>query len=287
MSSGNLVEELEYRLPFEWNPLRTFLVGRASSGVEAIEGETYLRTVALGDGRGWLRVSPHAKNPTLQVELSHSLAPRVPEVLAKVRRLFDLDADTEMIAAHLGAVACGRPGVRVPGAFDGYEMAVRAILGQQISVQAATTLAGRFAAKFGEKAETPFPQLTHYSPKAERVASAEAEEIIALGIISNRANSILRLSQEVASGTLSLEPDADPETTIMQLCELPGIGEWTAQCVAMRALGHADAFPHTDLGIKKALGETNPRRILERAEAWKPYRAYATMHLWKSLEKTA
>ena len=159
----------------------------------------------------------------------------------------------------------------VPGAFDGYEMAVRAILGQQISVQAATTLAGRFAAKFGEKAETPFPQLTHHTPKAKRVASAEAQEIIALGIISNRANSILRLSQEVASGSLSLEPDADPDTTIARLCELPGIGAWTAQCVAMRALGHADAFPHTDLGIKKALGETNPKRILERAEAWRPY----------------
>ncbi len=286
MNLETVIEELDYRLPFEWNPLRTFLVGRASLGVEAIEGEAYLRTVALGEYRGWLTVTPHMERQTLRVEMAKSLVPVMPEVLAKVRRLFDLEADTETIAAHLGTIAEARPGLRVPGVFDGYEMAVRAILGQQISVQAATTLAGRFAAKYGETAETPYPQLTHHTPKAGRVAAADAQEIIALGIISNRANSILRLSHEVASGNISLEPNADPEQTMAKLRELPGIGEWTAQYIAVRALGHADAFPHTDLGIKKALGENNPKRILERAEAWKPYRAYAAIHLWKSLEKS-
>jgi len=189
-----------------------------------------------------------------------------------------------LIANHLGVIANARPGLRVPGAFDGFEIAVRAILGQQVSVKAATTLAGRFVAAFGEAIETPFSFLTHLPVTAERVAQAQLQDIAKLGIVAARANSIITLAKSVASGALTLEPHADVIDTIGRLKQLPGIGEWTAQYIAMRALSWPDAFPHTDLGIYKALGEKRPQHVLRIAEAWQPWRAYATMQLWSSLE---
>jgi AraC family transcriptional regulator of adaptative response / DNA-3-methyladenine glycosylase II len=281
-----LVCEVAYRPPLDWDALLSFLVGRGSCGVEATDGNRYLRTVAFGRHRGWIAVGPSGNQPALRVELSASLLPALQPTLARVRRLFDLAAEPLQIAAHLGPLAAARPGLRVPGAFDGFELAVRTILGQQISVRAATTLAGRFAATFGEPIETPYENLTHLSPTVERVAGAEPAEIISLGIIAARAHSILALARAVAAGKIALEPGADVEGTTARLKELPGIGEWTAQYVAMRALSWPDAFPHTDLGIYKALGENNPKRVLRIAEAWQPWRAYAAMHLWKSLEMT-
>ncbi len=204
--------------------------------------------------------------------------------LARVKRLFDLAASPCWINAYLGPIAEARPGLRVPGAFDGFETAVRAILGQQVSVQAASTLAGRYAAAFGEPLITPFPALTRISPTPERIARVKLEEITALGILASRAHSILALARCVADGHIVLHPGGDVEATMERLKELPGIGEWTAQYIAMRVLAWPDAFPHTDLGIVKALGETNPKRILEIAAVWSPWRAYAAMHLWKSLE---
>ena len=279
-----LVCELAYRPPLDWNALLDFLVGRASCGVEAVADGRYLRAVAWKSHRGWLAVSPSPTKSALRVELSASLAPALTPVLTRVRRLFDLSADPAKIEAHLGEMAASRPGLRVPGAFDGFEMAVRAILGQQISVKAASTLAGRFAAKFGEPIETPFASLTHLPPTAQRVAQAAPEELTALGIVGARAKSILALANAVTEKTVRLEPGADVKAMTARLKERPGIGEWTAQYIAMRALAWPDAFPHTDLGIVKALGETNSKRVLERAEAWRPWRAYAAMHLWKSLE---
>jgi AraC family transcriptional regulator of adaptative response / DNA-3-methyladenine glycosylase II len=281
---SSLVCDLAYRPPLAWDHLIRFLVGRASCGVEAMEGERYLRTVRSGKHRGWITVAPAPGRNALRVELSAALAPALLPVLARVKRLFDLAAEPQQIAERLGPLAEPRPGLRVPGAYDGFEMAVRAILGQQITVKAATTLAGRFSAAFGEPIITPYAQLTHLSPAAERVASADVTEIIALGIITARANSIQALARAVAEGRVSLEPGVAVETTMSRLQELPGIGEWTAQYIAMRALGWPDAFPHTDLGIYKALGETKPKRILEIAEGWRPWRSYAAMHLWKSLE---
>jgi AraC family transcriptional regulator of adaptative response / DNA-3-methyladenine glycosylase II len=283
-ASQTLVCEVAYRPPLDWEALRTFLVGRASCGVEAMDNHRYLRTVAVGKHRGWIVVAPSPKKSTLRVELSASLAPALLPTLSRVKRLFDLAADPQRIASHLGPLAAERPGLRVPGAFDGFELAVRAILGQQISVRAATTLAGRFATAFGEPIETPFEALTHLAPTAERIAQAEVSKFVALGIITARANTILALARAVAEGNIRLQPGAEIEPTLGQLKELPGIGEWTAQVIAMRALAWPDAFPHTDLGIYKALGETNPKRVLDIAEAWRPWRAYATMHLWKTLE---
>ena len=153
-------------------------------------------------------------------------------------------------------------------------------------MKAATTLAGRLVARFGDPIDTPVAGLTHASPPAERIAAACLDEICAIGIVRARAEAILALAREMAEGRLSLEPRGDAEETMALLRRLPGFGEWTAQYLAMRALSWPDAFPHTDLGIRKALGDPGPKRVLELAEPWRPWRAYATMHLWKSLEKT-
>jgi AraC family transcriptional regulator of adaptative response / DNA-3-methyladenine glycosylase II len=279
-----LTFELAYRPPLDWDALLDFLAGRASCGVEAMEERRYLRTVRLNGHSGWLTAEPTPGRATLRLEVSASLAPVLLPLLSRVRRLFDLNADPKQIAAHLGPLAAAYPGLRLPVAFDGFEMGVRAILGQQVSVKAATTLAGRVAARFGEPIQTPFAALTHLFPSPEKLAEAEGADLIALGIVTARAEAIRALAREVASGRLHLEPGHDMEAAVARLQTLPGIGAWTAHYLAMRALGWPDAFPHTDLGIRKALDNAPPRRVLELAESWRPWRAYAAMHLWKSLE---
>lgn len=275
--------ELAYRPPLEWSAMISFLAGRSSCGVEAVQGKRYLRTVRMGKHAGWIAVEPAPNKNALRIELPVTLAPTLLPLLARIKRLFDLSADPEAIAARLGPLAA-TPGLRVPGAFDGFEMATRAILGQQISVKAAVTLSGRLAQAFGTPIATPFAELTHLAPTPERLAEVDSEEIISLGIVTARAKAIQALAQAVVEGSLRLEPGGNIELTLAHLKELPGIGEWTAQYIAMRALSWPDAFPHTDLGIYKALNEFNPKRVLELAEAWRPWRAYAVMHLWKSLE---
>jgi AraC family transcriptional regulator of adaptative response / DNA-3-methyladenine glycosylase II len=176
--------------------------------------------------------------------------------------------------------------MRLIGAFDGFEMAFRAILGQQVSVAAATTIAGRVANRFGRAIETPYAELNLLTPEASSIAEANVEDLTALGITRARAETILTLAQAVAAGQISLEPGADVERTVKDLTALKGIGEWTAQYIAMRALSWPDAFPHGDLGLKKALGLTTSKEVLEAGEKWRPWRAYAVMHLWASLSST-
>jgi AraC family transcriptional regulator of adaptative response / DNA-3-methyladenine glycosylase II len=177
------------------------------------------------------------------------------------------------------------PGLRVPGAFDGFEVAVRAILGQQVSVTAARTVAGRFAAAFGEPIETPFAALTTVFPTARTIADLSDGRIARLGMPGARARSVVALARAVADGDLVLLPNADIEVTLDRLRALPGVGEWTAQYIAMRSLAWPDAYLHTDLGVMKALDETDARRVLAAGETWRPWRAYAVMHLWQSLAK--
>lgn len=277
--------DLTYRPPLDWDGLLGYLSGRATCGVEAVEEGRYLRTVKEDGYHGWLSVRPGKQNNSLRVELSASLAPVLLPTLARVRRLFDLAAEPQQISAHLGALAEAHPGLRVPGAFDGFETAVRAILGQQISVRAATTLAGRMATAFGEPIVTPFSALTHLPPTAERVAAAPPESIIALGIITSRANALRALAQAVVEEKVFLEPGAEVEETMARLQELPGIGEWTARYIALRVLSWPDAFLPSDLGVLKALGVKDPKKALQRAEEWRPWRSYAVLHLWKSLEE--
>jgi AraC family transcriptional regulator of adaptative response / DNA-3-methyladenine glycosylase II len=281
----DLVCEVAYRPPLDWTSLLHYLAERAVAGVEWVEGDRYHRTVCLGQHQGWLTVEPiHSKNG-LRVILSLSLVPVMLAVLARVKALFDLAAEPQQIASHLGDLAQHHPGLRVPGAFDGFEIAVRTILGQQVSVKAATTVMGRFVQRFGEPIATPMAALTQLTPTAQRVAQAEIAEIAALGIVGARAKSISVLAQAVSKGEISLCPDRPVAQTVAQLQELPGIGPWTAHYIAMRVLADPDIFLPTDLGIQKALGTTNLRQILAMAAAWQPWRSYAVQHLWKSLER--
>jgi AraC family transcriptional regulator of adaptative response / DNA-3-methyladenine glycosylase II len=283
---GSIRLNLAYRPPLAWETLLQFLAGRAVAGVEAVVGRSYLRTVALDDLRGWVKVEPAAGRHALTVELPMSLAGALPPLLAKLRNLFDLDARPDVIAdhlgrdPHLGGGVLGHPGLRVPGAFHGFELAVRAVLGQQVSVRAATTLAGRLAEAFGEPIETPFPALTRLSPSPTRLADARLDELTGLGLVAARAGSVRALAAAVCDGAVSLEPGPDPEAGIERLLALPGIGPWTAHYVAMRGLRWPDAFPHSDLGLRKALGGRPPRAVLDLAEGWRPWRAYAAMYLW-------
>jgi AraC family transcriptional regulator of adaptative response / DNA-3-methyladenine glycosylase II len=281
---------LAYRPPFDWERLLTFLARRAIPGVEAIENGMYRRTVHVTrqkkDFIGWMEASHEAETKTISVRLSENLVPICGTILDRVKRLFDLQADPAAINAVLGDLAKDRPGLRVPGSFDGFEMAVRAILGQQISVAGASTLAGRFVARFGTSVTTPFSSLKYIFPPASRIAVASVEEIGLLGMPGKRAQTIIALAKAVRNGELLLEPGHRIPGTLRTLCKIPGIGEWTAQYIAMRGLSWPDAFPHTDLGIVKALKEKNPKKILAMTENWRPWRAYAALHLWSTLEKT-
>ncbi|MCC6622887.1 MAG: helix-turn-helix domain-containing protein [Deltaproteobacteria bacterium] len=267
-----LVLRLDYRPPLDWPTLCAFLGARALPGIEAVEDGVYRRTIMF-DGRAEaLSVEPDPGRAALRVHPSSGLAPRVVDVVARVRRLFDLDARPDRIATDLGAdpllapLVARRPGLRVPGAFDPFETAVRAVLGQQVSVRAATTLAGRLVARLGP-------------PTPEALAAATIDDLRALGITSARAETLRMLARAVADGRVRFEA-VDPEATIARLEALPGIGPWTAHYLAMRALAWPDALPAGDLGVKKALGMTSERAIRARAERWRPWRAYAVMHLW-------
>lgn len=285
--------ELSFRPPYDWSAVSAFLSARAIAGVEAVDGGCYRRTARIEmDGKqhcGWIEVALARKKPALRVAVSASLAKALPPVLSRVKSLMDLACHPAEVAQALGALARHHPGLRVPGAFDGFEVAVRAILGQQVTVAAARTVAGRFAAAFGEPMDTPFDSLNRVFPTAERIAGLPYGRIARLGMPGARARSVLALARAVAGGELDLMPNADIEATLDKLRALPGIGEWTAQYIAMRALAWPDAFPHTDLGVMKALGRIYPaidaRRVLAAGEAWRPWRAYAVMHLWQSLKK--
>ncbi len=284
-----LTLQLGYRAPFDWGGMLRFLAVRAMSGVEAVDDAAYLRTVRLGGRTGWARVRDEPGKKALLVELPRGLTPVLPALLGRLRSLFDLGARPDVIAerlAHdelLGAAVSRNPGLRVPGAFDGFELAVRAILGQQITVKGASTLAGRFAAAFGEAVETPHAALAHLSPRAERVAEASVEEVASLGIVGARARCIIDLAREVASERLKLEAGADVMATIGQLVAIRGIGRWTAHYVAMRALRWPDAFPREDLVLRKRLGGVTAARAEEISQPWRPWRSYATLHLWHQI----
>jgi AraC family transcriptional regulator of adaptative response / DNA-3-methyladenine glycosylase II len=291
-SRDSLTLTLGFRPPLDWRTMLRFLAGRATAGVERVEGNSYLRTVREGDARGWIKAEPARDRNVLKVEVSSALAPVLPALLCRLRGLFDLDARPDVIATHLGddprlAIALrSLSGIRVPGAVDGFELAVRAILGQRISVAAATTLAGRLAASCGEPIETPFPTLDRLSPRAECLAQTSPEQLAALGIALPRARAISALASAVCEGQIELMPGADPELTIQALKKLPGIGEWTAHYIAMRALRWPDAFPASDLGLMKASGAGSPRELVKVAEAWRPWRAYAAMLLWNQSTST-
>ena len=284
--------KLSYRLPFDWDSMLGILGARALEGVESVIDGAYSRTVRIGEHTGWVRVRNASAKGVLLAEITHSLMPVLPALLGRLRNLFDLGARPDIIAAALSTepalaeLVASKPGLRVPGCINGFELALRAILGQQISVKAATTLAGRFVRAFGEPIVTPMPGLTHLTPAAGRIAEAPTAEVTALGLTGARARSICALAREISEGRMALEAGGDPEATMARLVALPGIGTWTANYIAMRALRWTDAFPSEDIIVRRQLGEITGRRAEELSQAWRPWRSYATIHLWASSNTT-
>ncbi|MDE2566802.1 MAG: DNA-3-methyladenine glycosylase 2 family protein, partial [Burkholderiales bacterium] len=213
------------------------------------------------------------------------LAPVLGAVLQRVRRLLDLDADPARIDPVLARLPVPlRPGTRLPGSIDGFETAVRTVLGQQVTVQAARTLVQRLVARYGEPVETPYAGLTHLFPGAAAIAAAEPEAIGRLGIVRQRVRALQALAAEVAAGRLVLDRGAPLPATLQALQALPGIGPWTVQLIAMRALEWPDAWPASDIGLLQALGTRDPRQAARQAEAWQPWRSYAVMRLWQGAQ---
>ncbi len=286
--STTLTLQLSYRPPYDWRGVLAFLRTRALEGVEWVTDEAYARTVALGDVRGWIRVTQSLKKHALMLEFTHGLTPALPAVLSRVRALFDLDARPDLIARHLARdqrlarAVRANPGRRVPGAFNGFEMGLRAILGQQVTVKAARTVACRFVEAFGEPLVTPFAELNRLTPLPARIAAASVDEVAMLGIIAARARSIIALARAQRNGALSLDSGAhhNPDESIRCLAELPGIGQWTAHYIAMRALRWPDAFPKEDIVVRNNLGGVTARQAEELSLKWRPWRSYAVMHIW-------
>jgi AraC family transcriptional regulator of adaptative response / DNA-3-methyladenine glycosylase II len=279
---------LEFRPPLAWESLLTYLRQRAIPGVESVDATHYRRTVQIDAHQGWMSVSLAKSGGALDLEMSQSLAPVIGTVIGRVKNLCDLGAVPDAVGAVLSqdALLCPivrhLPGLRVPGAFDGFELGVRAILGQQVSVKSATTMAGRWAANFGTAIATPYPGLQWLTPGAARMAQVPADEIAATGMVGSRARCIVALARAVADKRVTLSFAADVDAELDALQRLPGIGPWTAQYIAMRALNWPDAFPGTDLMLLRAAKAT-VKQLHLRAEAWRPWRAYATHYLWQSL----
>ena len=282
--------ELGFHPPYSWDALLAFLSDRLITHVEHLDKGHYLRSLTLESmGKtyvGWVDVSLSPHKPALRVTISSSLSAAIPQTLERVGRLFDVSCNPQNIPSVVRALY-PVAGLRVPGAVDGLEVGVRAIVGQQVSIKAARTLVGRIAQRFGGTVDTPNTMVTKTFPNAQILAHCICSDLTATGITTKRAASIIALAQAVATQTIVLSPEAPVPQTIAKLQELPGIGEWTAQYIAMRALSWPDAFPHTDLGVKHALGERRPKKILTLAESWRPWRAYATMALWHSLSPGA
>jgi AraC family transcriptional regulator, regulatory protein of adaptative response / DNA-3-methyladenine glycosylase II len=284
--------ELTYRPPFDWVGLVGFLSLRAIEGVEVVTPRQYARTIGLDGDFGIVTVAPSQKPDRLIATIRFPKLTALPTIIARIRRIFDLAADPEAIAAHLGQDAAlaprvaARPGLRVPGAWDGLELAVRAIVGQQITVAAATRLAGRIVRDWGDPLpaglDSIVPGLTHVFPSAERLGAAD---LASLPMPRARSKAIEAMAQAIAGDSTIFESRGELGEVITRLKALPGIGEWTAQYIAMRQMREPDAFPAADIGLLRAMAgcdgvRPSPPALAVRAEAWRPWRAYAALHLW-------
>ncbi|MEE9607004.1 MAG: AlkA N-terminal domain-containing protein [Myxococcota bacterium] len=286
--SAELTLILPYRPPLDWDALIGFLRPRATPGVEAVEADVYRRTVTLDGAQGEVEVRPVAGRHHLLAKIRLSAPTVLIDVTERLRRLFDLGADPGAIAQHLGrnaqlaAAVTARPGLRIPGAWDSFELAVRAIVGQQVSVAAATRFAGRLAEAYGEPVPTS-RGLERLFPTPEALAAADLSSI---GLTRARAHAVAALAAAVARKELTFDASRGLDATVRSLRELPGVGEWTAQYIALRALGEPDAFPASDLGLRRALARggdlPDERQLAQLAEAWRPWRGYAAMYLWTS-----
>ena len=282
---------LGYRPPYAPAALLAFFAARQIPAVEAADALALRRTARLACGgavhTGWLETAFDTARSLVALSVSDSLLPVLPQVIARVRAMLDLDADPAAIAAVLHGDFPEGDGLRVPGCFDGFELAVRAVLGQQITVAAARTLAQRLVERFGTPIKTPWPGLNRLFPAPAVLAAAEGEALGQLGIVRQRQAAIVALARAVDTGQLALHAHADVPATTAALCQLPGIGDWTAQYIAMRALRWPDAFPSGDVALHKALGVQGARQparaAAEAAQAWRPWRSYAVVRAWATL----
>ena len=294
-ATGGITVKLPYKPPYDWDAMIGFLAARAIPGVESVTPKRYARTLAIDGAVGVVTVSPGASG-FLVAEIRFPKVQALPAAIARIRRVFDLSADPSLIGAHLSQDAAlaplvaARPGLRAPGAWDGFELAVRAILGQQITVTAARGLAAKLTEAYGEPIVDPFAAslgLTRAFPTPERLVG---QDIAALGMPKARGTALEGLAGAVVADPTIFTPRADLESAIAALRALPGVGEWTAQYIALRELREPDAFPQADIGLLRAMetrmspGDADrrptPVELLARAEAWKPWRAYAAQHLW-------
>jgi AraC family transcriptional regulator of adaptative response / DNA-3-methyladenine glycosylase II len=290
---GKLTLRLQYRPPLAITDLLSYLAKRAIPGVEEVSEKQYRRTVAFPRSHGIIELEPMERTHSILLRLHLTDLSDLSPVVQRCRQLFDLDADPSAIAAilttdHLLApLIATRPGLRVPGTVNGFELAVRAIIGQQISVAGARALAGRLVTALGVPLEQPQGTLTHLFPLPQVMAYADLQR---LGLTNGRIKALQALAHAVAEEGLVLDRTADREQTVARLLQLPGVGPWTASYIAMRALGDPDAFPVADLGLRRAFTQqevgADPPSIERHAEAWSPWRAYAAHHLWASLSSS-
>ena len=292
---GMRVFELKYQTPYRFDLLLSFFKSRAMAGVERVEGDSYLRTVRLLDKdgcelTGWIRVYDNVSHSCLSVSISESLLPVQSQVLEHVRKQFDVDCDPQVVfegLCGLDEVVKGAnvAGTRLPGCFDPFETACRAILGQQITVAAANKLAGRVVEAFGTPIKTGVSGLSHIFPTPQEVAVVEDIEAAfgQLGVIVSRTRTIQSVACALVDGKLDFGPDTDAQEQIDKLLDIKGIGPWSANYIAMRCLSYPDAFMETDAGVKHALPQYEPKQRLALAEQWRPWRSYANICLWNSL----
>jgi AraC family transcriptional regulator of adaptative response / DNA-3-methyladenine glycosylase II len=282
---------LRYRPPYDWDSMLRYLQARAIPGIEVVESGSYWRTVEMDGFVGSVEVTHLPQRRSLSVTIRFPNVKSLPAIVARVRRVFDLGADIETIDAHLSrdpllaSLVAQRPGLRAPGGWDGFELAVRAILGQQITVTAARRLAGQLVALHGKAvsvAQSGHPALAHVFPTAKRVARTES---FGLGMPASRQTSLKALAEATIADPNLFHPFGTIEEAIARLRTIRGIGEWTAQYIALRAIREMDAFPASDIGLLRSAARLDGARstsaaLLDRAESWRPWRAYAAQHLW-------
>jgi AraC family transcriptional regulator of adaptative response / DNA-3-methyladenine glycosylase II len=291
-TTSGVTLRLGYRRPFDWESLLGFFDARAIPGVESVREGAYCRTIVLDGRAGWLSVRNEPDRANLALSVSGVATTSLFPIVQRTREIFDLDAPVGDISRTLAKDSFLKPligrkrGIRVPGAWDGFELTVRAILGQQVSVKAATTLAGRIVERYGETIaangcdDDALP--ARLFPTPQKLARARFND---MGLVGSRAETIRRVARSVAKGELSFTASQDSDEFCRSLVAIRGIGEWTAQYVCMRALKHPDAFPASDLGLLRAFDEPGrermrPAELLGRAENWRPWRAYAALLLW-------
>jgi len=294
-----IVLRVDYHPPFRFDLLLDFLKFRAIEGVELVRDDTYYRTVRLEQpvteesecfatqpSVGWIAVADRPEKNCLEVTISPELLADLSSIMLKVRRLFDTDCVPQLIEEgladfHERVPQSHLPGIRIPCCFDGFEMAVRAILGQQVTVKAANTMAGRVAAGLGSVVSLPVEGLTTVFPSPLAFCTDDAaEKLGSLGVVRQRARAICSLAEAICTGDVDLRPGVDIDEAARRLLAISGIGDWTVQYLLMRAFDYPDAFPAADYGVKCAFPDMKEKDLKELSRNWRPWRSYAVMSLW-------